>query len=78
MVKWWHVVCNTISNRAGPRFQLPDYRDRRSISFFWKTDTDISIFFTDIWPAADIRLVTDTDIPKFAYRYIFRYLNEEF
>jgi len=25
--------------------------------------------FTDICPVADIRLVTDTDIPKFAYRY---------
>jgi len=27
---------------------------------------------TDIWPAADIRLATNTDIPKFAYRYICR------
>jgi len=23
----------------------------------------------EIWPAANIRLATDTDIPKFAYRY---------
>jgi len=27
-----------------------------------------SIFFTDIWPV-NILLTTDTDIPKFAYRY---------
>jgi len=32
-------------------------------------ETDIFNFFTEIWPAADIRLATDTDIPKFAYRY---------
>jgi len=36
---------------------------------FVETDTDIFIFFIDIWPAADIRLATDTDILKFAYRY---------
>jgi len=34
---------------------------------FLEIDTDIFNFFTDIWPTADIRLVTDTDIPKFAY-----------
>jgi len=42
-----------------------------------KKPTDI-IFFTDIWPAADIRLATETDIPKFAYRYIYRYFNKVF
>jgi len=26
-------------------------------------------FFTDIWPVVDILLTTDTDIPKFPYRY---------
>jgi len=37
----------------------------------FETDTDIfKKFFTDIWPAVDIRLATDTDIPKFAYRYL--------
>jgi len=30
-------------------------------------ETDISNFFTDIWPVADISMTTDTDIPKFAY-----------
>jgi len=34
-----------------------------------------SKFFTDIWPTADIRLTTDTDIPKFAYRCFCRYFN---
>jgi len=34
---------------------------------FVETYTDIIKFFTDIWPAADIRLATDTDNPKFAY-----------
>jgi len=34
---------------------------------FVKTDVDIfKFFFIDIWPVADIRLATDTDIPKFA------------
>jgi len=37
---------------------------------FFETDTDIfKNFFTDIWPSADIRLATDTDVSKFAYRY---------
>jgi len=31
------------------------------------------IFFTGNWPVADMRLATDTDIPNFAYRYIYRY-----
>jgi len=35
---------------------------------FLKPIPIFSNFFTDIWPAADIRLATDTDIPKFAYR----------
>jgi len=35
-----------------------------------------SIFFTDIWPVADILFITDTDIPKFAYRHICRYFNK--
>jgi len=42
-------------------------------------ETDIDIFkniFTDIWPAADIRLATDTDIPKFAYRCFCRYFDK--
>jgi len=37
---------------------------------FFETDTVISIFsvfFTDIWPVTDIRLATDTNIPKFVY-----------
>jgi len=42
----------------------------------------ISIFskksFTDIWTVADILLTTDTDILKFASRYIYRYFNEVF
>jgi len=45
---------------------------------FFETDTDICNFFTDIWPPTDIRMATDTDILKFAYRYIFRYLTEVF
>jgi len=35
-----------------------------------------SIFFPNICQAADIRMATDTDIPKFAYRYIYQYFNE--
>jgi len=35
-------------------------------------------FFRHIWPVTDIRLATDTDISKLAYRYICRYLNKEF
>jgi len=37
-----------------------------------------SIFSLDIWPVADIRLAIDTDIPKFAYQYTFRYFNKIF
>jgi len=37
----------------------------------FETDPDIFNFFTDVWPVADLLLTTDTDIPKFAYRYIF-------
>jgi len=33
-------------------------------------------FFTDIWPVVNILLTTDTDIPKFAYRFICRYFNK--
>jgi len=33
---------------------------------------------TDIWPVANIRLTTDTDILKFAYRYICQYFNKVF
>jgi len=43
-----------------------------------ETDIDIFIFFTDIRPAAAIRLATATDIPKFAYRYFFRYFKKVF
>jgi len=43
---------------------------------FVEINTDIfKKIFTDIWPVANIRLATDTDIPKFAYRYNF---NEAF
>jgi len=46
------------------RFQLEADR-----CHFFETDTDIfKKIFTDIWPAADIRLATHTDIPKLAYR----------
>jgi len=45
---------------------------------FFESDTDIFNFFTDIWSVVDIVLVTDTDIPKFAYRYICRYFNKIF
>jgi len=41
--------------------------------FFFETDTDI---FQKIF--TDIRLATDTDIPKFAYRYICRYFIKVF
>jgi len=42
--------------------------------YFFETDTDVfKKFFTNICPAADIRLATDTDIPKFAYRYFCQY-----
>jgi len=44
-----------------------------------ETDTDNFItFFIDIWPVVDILLATDTDIPKFVYRYICRYFNNVF
>jgi len=36
---------------------------------FFKTDTDNLKKFTNIWPAVVIPLVTDTEIPKSAYRY---------
>jgi len=37
---------------------------------FFETDIDIFNFFTDNWLAADIRMATYTDTPKFACRYI--------
>jgi len=44
---------------------------------FFETVTDIfKKKFTDIWPAADIRVATD--IPKLAYRYFRRYFNKVF
>jgi len=47
------------------------FRSRNRPTSFFETDTDIfKKNFTDIFPAADIRLATDTDILKFAYRYI--------
>jgi len=46
---------------------------------FFEIDTNIfKIFFTDICPAANIRLATDTNVPKFAYRYIYRYFKKVF
>jgi len=45
---------------------------------FLKPIPIFSNFFTDIWPAADIRMATDTDILKFACRYICRYFNKVF
>jgi len=54
LVLWKHYKCS---------------RDR-PISLFLKPTQIFSILFlTDIWPSADIRLATDTDIPKFVYRY---------
>jgi len=35
-------------------------------------------YFTNIWTDADIRLATDTDIPKFAHRYVCRNFNKVF
>jgi len=41
---------------------------------FFESDTDIfKKNFTDICPAANIQLSTNTDIPKFAYRYFNKY-----
>jgi len=45
---------------------------------FLKPIPTFLIFFTDIWPAVDIRLATDTDISKFAYGHFSRYFNKEF
>jgi len=47
----------------------------RLILYFWNRYRYFQILFTDVWPVADIRLATDTDILKLAYQYIFRYLN---
>jgi len=44
---------------------------------FWNPPI-FSEFFTDNWPVADILLTTDTDIPKFVYRYICRYFAKYF
>jgi len=46
---------------------------------FFETESDIfKKIFTYIWPVSVIQLATDTDIPKFAYRHIFRYFNKVF
>jgi len=50
-------------------------RDRPISFFFLKPIPIFSIFFTDICPAAYIRLVTDIDNPKFA---AYRHFNKEF
>jgi len=56
-------------------------------SMFWETyqyhflkplSIFLIFFFTDIWLAADFRLTTDTDIPKFAYRYFCNILTKYF
>jgi len=44
----------------------------RSISFFGNLYRYFQLFFTNI------RLATDTDIPKFAYQYFCRYLTKYF
>jgi len=49
-------------------------RDRQ-ILFCWNRYRYFQKIFTYIWPIANIWLATDTDIPKFDYRYIFRYFN---
>jgi len=46
--------------------------------FFLNRYPYFQIFFTDLWPVANILLTTETDIPKFAYRYICRYFNKVF
>jgi len=52
-------------------------KDSKSFNcLLFKVEIDRYHFFetvTDICPVANIRLATDTDIPKFAYRYICRY-----
>jgi len=50
-------------------------RDRPVSFVFFETDI-FKNFFTDIWSAADVLLTIDTDILKFAYRYIWRYFNK--
>jgi len=50
--------CSSKAKNSGKMFKLETGRYH-----FFKTDTDIFRFFTDIWPAADILLITDTDIP---------------
>jgi len=40
---------------------------------FLETDTDyFQKIFSNVWPAADIGLATNTDIPKFTYRYFIK------
>jgi len=41
--------------------------------FFWNDIDIFKNFVTDIWTAADIRLVTNTNISKFPYRCFCRY-----
>jgi len=61
------------------RFKRTCYLFKLETDRYHFFDTDIlKIFSTDIWPVPDFRLATDTDISKFAYRYVRRYFNKVF
>jgi len=47
------------------------------MSVFWNRYQYFQEIFTDIWPAADIWLATDTNISKFAYQYFYQYFFNE-
>jgi len=51
---------------------------KTSRQYFFKLIQILKKIFTDIWPVADILLTTETEIPKFAYRYVCLYFNKVF
>jgi len=66
-----------VSKTQPMRFNLFIYRLETDRYQFYETVSPI-FFFADIWPVSDILLTTDTDIQKFAYRYICRHFNKVF
>jgi len=69
---------------------LVESTETQKLSFVYKLEADRYHFvetnidnifkkiFIDIWPVADIRLATNTNISKFAFRYNCQYFNKAF